>query len=304
MAAVAEPRLAHHAFVYESPDEFVRSMAPFAREGIENEETVFAATTAANIDALREELGDLVEQMELQNTTEWQIRPYERLQAFIRMVAELPPGQSLRAMGEPVWKGSDAVKRQWARYESIINLALAEAPMQFICLYNGSELPSSILEYAVQTHPARVAGEASVPSEGFVLPESFLPGPSAAPLPNAIELPLEGGELRGLLANHGRRSGLPPQRVEDLVLAANEIVSNAIRYGRAPITAQVWVAGDELVCRVTDSGTGIVDPLAGWLPPKVGSQGGWGLPIARQLCDALEIGPAGNGLAVSLHFSL
>ena len=83
MAAVANHRLAHHAFVYESPDEFVRSMAPFAREGIENEEAVFAATTTANIDALREELGDLVDQMELQNTTEWQIRPYERLQAFI-----------------------------------------------------------------------------------------------------------------------------------------------------------------------------------------------------------------------------
>jgi anti-sigma regulatory factor (Ser/Thr protein kinase) len=208
-------------------------------------------------------------------------------------------------MGEPVWQGSDAVRRQWARYESIINLALAEAPMQFICLYDGSSLPRSILEYAAQTHPVHVDGGGEIPSREFVSPDIFLPGPTAAPAPDAIELPLEGAAFRGLLSEHGRRAGLAPQRVEDLVLAANEIVSNAIRYGRDPIAAHAWVADGEIVCRISDAGSGISDPLAGWLPPEAGALGGWGLPIARQLCDALEIVPtAGGGATLSLHFSL
>lgn len=304
MPTVSEHHLAHHAFVYESDNDFVASMAPFAREGVENGETVFVATTSTNLAALREELGDLGEQVELQDTTEWQIRPYERLQAFNRMVAELPAGGSLRAMGEPVWEGSEAVKRQWARYESIINLALARAPMRFICLYDGSSLPDSILEYAVQTHPEQVNGGTSVPSERFVSPDSFLPGPCAERVLDAIELPLEGAAFRGLLSEHGRLWGLPPQRVEDLVLAANEIVSNAIRYGAEPITAHAWLAEDEVVCRIADAGAGIPDPLAGWLPPRAGALGGWGLPIARQLSDALEISPEERGAAVSLHFSL
>ncbi len=304
MATAAEHRLAHHAFVYESAEQFVATMAPFAREGVENGETVFAATTAANIAALREELGDLAERVEMQDTTEWQTRPYERLQAFNQMVAKLPPGEALRALGEPVWEGSDAVKRQWARYESIVNLALADAPMRFVCLYDGSALPDPILDYALQTHPEQVNGDASVPNHGFVAPGSFLPGPSAAPDLDAIELPLEGSAFRRVLSEQGLQAGLAPKRVDDMVLAANEIVSNAIRYGRAPIDAWAWVADGEIVCRISDAGDGIEDPLAGWLPPEPGALGGWGLPIARQLSDALEIAPGTGGAAVSLHFSL
>jgi anti-sigma regulatory factor (Ser/Thr protein kinase) len=207
-------------------------------------------------------------------------------------------------MGEPVWSGSSAVVRQWARYESIINLALADAPMRFICLYDSAALPDEILKYACATHPERVEHGGHVPCAGFVAPEEFLPGSPCEPPERASQLPLESTPFRQLLAERARDAGVPELRIAELVLAANEIATNALTHGRPPFSAQVWREGGELVCQIADSGNGLAEPLAGWVPPPDGAIGGWGLPIARQLCDALEVVPSEAGTTVSLHLGL
>lgn len=301
---VAAHSLAHQAFVYGSSEEFVAEMAPFIREGLDRGDAVFAAAKPANVTALREELGADAARAVLVDATRWCTRPYERLQAFRRMVDELPPGRSLRALGEPVWEGSDAVVRQWARYESIINLALADAPMRFICLYDGAGLPQPILDYAGRTHPEQITGAGSVaPCEHFVAPHAFVPGQPATPPASPAELPLRGSGLRRALAEHARAAGMRPERADDFVLAANEVATNALIHGRPPVAVQVWHDGCELVCQVSDGGPGIEDPLAGWLPPTR-KTGGWGLAIARQVCDAVDVAAGPAGSAVSLHMSL
>lgn len=302
--AVGQSTLAHQAFVYGSPEEFVAAMAPVVRAGLERGDAVFAATREPNVAALREELGSDAGRVELEDTTEWKTRPYERLQAFKRMVAELEPGQALSAMGEPVWAGSPAVIRQWARYESIINLALADAPMRFVCLYDGAALPDDILRYAVQTHPERVGedGEA-VACEHFVPPGDFVAGTPTSRADDALEVALDLPALRRLLADYGRDLGEPRERVDELVLAASEVATNAIRHaGAAASEMAVWSDDDEIVCQIRDSGDWTSHPLAGWLPPDVGALSGWGLPIARQLSDAVEIAH-GDGTTVALHFA-
>jgi anti-sigma regulatory factor (Ser/Thr protein kinase) len=302
MSDSAQTTLVHQALLYDSEEHFVAEMAPFVREGIERGETIFAATSKANAAALREELGDDASHVRLEDTTEWEIRPYERLQAFRQMVTDLPEGGSLRAMGEPVWDGSDAVVRQWARYESIINLALERAPMRFVCLYDSGALPDRILEYAGQTHPQRVEGGVAIDSERFIPAADFLDGPPA-PLPTrALELSLDPGQFRRELGRFLIDAGQSSRLAEDFTLAANEVLANALRHGDSPVDAHVWVEGDGVACRVVDAGPGIGDPLAGWLPPQRFTEGGWGLPIARQLCDALEIAPGQDtGAVVTLH---
>jgi len=302
---MARGTLVHQALLYDSPGHFVETMSQFVRDGLERGETVFAATKPANIDALRQELGDEAGLLELQNTAEWCTHPYERLQTFRQMVDHVPPGGLLRAMGEPVWTGSDAVVRQWARYESLINLALAEASMRFICLYDSSALPDRILDYAVRTHPEQIDGHRTAACPDFVPPYEFLPGPAAAPPATTLELPLhEGSELRRQVTELALDAGLEPRRAEAFMLAVHEVVTNAVVYGKPPARAHAWAEGDELVCRVVDSGPGISDPLAGWIPPSEPVVGGWGLPIARQLCDAVEILRSESENVVSLHLSI
>ncbi len=304
MTGAVRSALVHQAFLYGSPDEFVASMAPFVREGLERGDTIFGATKPANIAALRDELGDDAGRVELHDTDEWCNRPYHRLQAVKHLVREVPPGRVLRAMGEPVWTGSMASNRQWARYESIINLALADAPLRFICLYDSSVLPDEILEHALHTHPERVDGSSVHPCPEFLTPDEFLPGLPPTPPDEAPKLPLDGPRFRRLVAAHAIGAGLQSERVDELVLAANEVATNAILYGAAPVSARLWTEEDELICQVADCGPGLADPLAGWLPPPTPDKGGWGLPIARQLADGLDIVRSDSGTLVSLHVSL
>ena len=309
-ATMASPRaraneLVHQAFIYASPEDFVAGMAPFVREGLERGDVVFAAAHRPNVEALREELGEDSEFVQLHDTTEWCVRPYERLQAFLSLVDELPEGTTLRAMGEPVWAGSDAVIRQWARYESIINLALAHAPMRFICLYDGAALPDDTLAHAAHTHPEQVlSAGGTVPCSAFVPPAEFVPGSAAAQPQGLEQLPLDGPSLRRTLTAQALDAGMSLELAEEFVLSAYEVTSNALTHGHAPVQAQVWEHAGELIFRISDSGPGLRDPLAGWLPPADVAGGGWGLPIARQLCDAVEIVPSESGTTVSLHLSI
>ncbi len=303
MAGGMDSSLQHQAFVYASRDDFISSMAPFARNGLARGDTVFAATTRANGDALREELGYAADRLVLHDTTEWRTRPYERLQALRELVGGLSPGATLRAMGEPVWAGSDAEVRQWARYESIINLALARAPMRFVCLYDGSALPDRILDHAMHTHAERVVNGSVEPSAAYVSPHEFAAGTLAEPPSTALELPSEAAALREQLETYAVASGMDPDRAGEFVIAVNEIVGNAAIHGSDPVRVRAWTQEGELVCQIADAGPGIGDPLAGWLPPSSPTGGGWGLPIARQLCDALEIFRREAETVVSLHVS-
>ena len=302
--------MAHQAFVYESPEDFVVSMAPFVREGIARGDRVLGATKPANVKALREELGDDAALVELHATGDWCAHPYERLQEVRRLVGEAAEGNLVRTIEEPIWDGSEATRRQWARYESIINLALADAPLRFVCVYDGAALPDEILECAARTHPERVEHGSVVPCEHYVPPEEFEPPlGSAPPTPSPTdvhELAIDADQqaFRTGVARIALELGMRAQRVEELVLAANEVATNALRYGRPPAAARCWRENGELVCEIADAGPGIADPLAGWILPDPPARSGWGLPMTRQLCDAVDISTTDGRTTVSLHLAL
>jgi anti-sigma regulatory factor (Ser/Thr protein kinase) len=95
-------------------------------------------------------------------------------------------------------------------------------------------------------------------------------------------------DLRQLVASKAIRAGLSSARAADLALAFNEIATNAVVHGSPPTTTRVWEEDGEVICEVTDAGSGIDDPYPGQVPPPVDSPGGRGIWLARQLCDRLE----------------
>ncbi len=92
--------------------------------------------------------------------------------------------------------------------------------------------------------------------------------------------------------------------MDDLVLAVQEVATNAERHGRSPVVAKLWEEQGELLCQVSDGGGGSLDPHTGWVPPGDPAGGGWGLPIARVTCDALEITAEADRTVVTLIVSL
>jgi anti-sigma regulatory factor (Ser/Thr protein kinase) len=113
-------------------------------------------------------------------------------------------------------------------------------------------------------------------------------------------------QARGFAASWGRRAGLPPDRVGDLVIVVGELTANTLAHTGGPGVLRLWVSGGDVVCQVDDGGQ-ITDPQAGMRRPDPAADGGRrGLWVVRQLCDRVEIssGPEGSTVRGHLRFDL
>ncbi|HEX2162244.1 MAG TPA: sensor histidine kinase [Thermoleophilaceae bacterium] len=307
---MSRAKLAHQAFLYDGAEQFAATMAPLVRAGIERGDKVVVAAKRESADALRTELGTDGGDVELHDTLEWHPHPADRLTAVQQTVAQLAPGRSLLALGEPIWHGSEATRREWARYESTLNVALVDAPLRFICLYDRSELPEGILRHGRGAHPELVEDGGVCPCTTFERPADCVRELDAAgavpPPPDRYDIPFRGDQhsFRGALRGLALECGMGADRAEELVLASNEVVANAVVHGDPPVTTRCWVADGDFVCEVCDGGPGVPDPFAGWTLPEPGSRSGWGLALTRRICDALELTAGADESCVRLYLTL
>jgi anti-sigma regulatory factor (Ser/Thr protein kinase) len=118
-----------------------------------------------------------------------------------------------------------------------------------------------------------------------------------------LDLRFGAGDLlavRGGVEAYASEMG-PRELVEDVVLVAYELATNAVRHGGGHGKLHLWHEEDRFVCRVSDSGPGLDDPEAGTVPPAPNVSGGRGLWIARRL-SALHIdtGPGGTTVTAAM----
>ena len=109
--------------------------------------------------------------------------------------------------------------------------------------------------------------------------------------------------LRGFVARAGFRAGLSAGRTSDLVVAVNEVATNSVRHGGGRGRLRVWRQDGALVFEVRDNGR-IDDPLVDRRRPRRGQIGGYGLWVANQLCDLVQIRSRPAGTIVRLHMRL
>src|SRR5690606_8536268 len=133
-------------------EDLVASIAPIVHAALARGTTVVTATTPSVTEILSRGLGDAARRIDMLRATKWRTNPYHHLQALRRLVEDLPEGGSLLVIAQPVWEGSGAALRQWARYESILNVALADAPLWLVCIYDRDSLPPFVLEFAGSVH--------------------------------------------------------------------------------------------------------------------------------------------------------
>jgi anti-sigma regulatory factor (Ser/Thr protein kinase) len=107
--------------------------------------------------------------------------------------------------------------------------------------------------------------------------------------------------VRQFTSARARRAGLPPRRVNDLVIAVAELAANTLAHTSGPGTLTLWVTDDEVICQVQDQGQ-IIDPLAGRvLPAPDADGGGRGLWVVHQVCDLVEIRTGTAGTTIRVH---
>lgn len=101
--------------------------------------------------------------------------------------------------------------------------------------------------------------------------------------------------------------GLTGDRLDDFVVAVNELLTNAVRHGGGRGRVTLWCADDSVVCEVSDTGTGLPDTTPERPVRPVATQpGGWGLWLAEELTDtfALITGNGGTTVRISSRVSL
>jgi anti-sigma regulatory factor (Ser/Thr protein kinase) len=113
--------------------------------------------------------------------------------------------------------------------------------------------------------------------------------------------------LRHAVASRAGEAGLAGDRLDDFVVAVNELLTNAVRHGGGLGRLALWRQDGDVVCEVSDSGAGLAAPRpAPQVRPAADQPGGWGLWLAEELTDTFQVetGTGGTTVRVSSRVSL
>jgi len=293
--------------MYSDDDEFVASVSEFIDEGLSANEPTLAVLDVIKIDRLRAALGPSADRVRFADMGEVGSNPARILATWQEFVGGYDIDTRLRGVGEPVSPGRTPPELvECQLHESLLNIAFdGDANMHLVCPYDARRLDDQVLANARRSHPyVEQAGCDGANTEYYgaeatrIFSES-LPRPSVTP----AELRFSSGPLhhfRRFVEQHAADAGLSASRLDDAVLAANELASNSLVHGGGSGLARAWSDNDMFICEVHDSGY-IEDPLAGRLRPSIDDTEGRGMWMANQLCDLLQVRSSKQGTVVRLH---
>jgi anti-sigma regulatory factor (Ser/Thr protein kinase) len=308
---LAVPGYIHDAFVYSTDEEMVTGAVHFLQEGIDADEAAVVVCSERNAEIVARALG-AEDRLALLPQPDVYHRVPDAIIAFQHLIErQLASGaHRVRVVAEVDFGASEATWSEWARFESVVNMALAEYPLWNVCIYDTRVLPEAVIATAERTHPNVRTGASRSPSSQYVEPLKYLSQPRAwEPFPMQAGLPaIDLNELTDLAQlRHGLAEALAAGKlardgVDDMVIAVSEIATNAIMYGGPPVNVRLWAEDGRAICTVTDHGPGIDNPFAGYVPAHGSdlTRGGMGLWMARRLCDQVDLHKGPDGFTVRL----
>jgi anti-sigma regulatory factor (Ser/Thr protein kinase) len=291
--------------LYDSAETFVDGAAPFIRDAVAAGEPIMVAIGAEKIDLLRERLGAGADPVVFADMARLGANPARIIPAWQEFVdAHAGLGRPLRGIGEPIWaERSPTELIECQCHEALLNLAFADAPdFHLICPYDTHQLGDEVIAEAERSHPF-VAGAPSAAYRGDHAVPQFAE-PLSEPPATVVEHEITHDTLAALrvhTAAEAERAGLTPRRSRDLILAVHEIATNSVRHGGGRGVLRMWPEAGSLICEVRDHGRIAQRPLVGRVRPALGQAGGWGLWLANQLIDLVQLRELPDGSVVRLH---
>jgi anti-sigma regulatory factor (Ser/Thr protein kinase) len=300
----------HEALFYAGDGEFVTAVSSFVREGVHAGEPVLVLVPGPKIEMLRWSLQGDAESVQFEDMTEMGRNPGRIISFWRDFAGDHQSAPSIRGVGEPIWSGRTPDElAECERHESILNVAFAEAPLWLVCPYDTTSLDPSVIDEAKRNHqwsPDERSWKGMAPRTLRPHGRDPLDGALSDPPADAAFVEFDGDHLndvRTVATGLAEQHGLGKEAREGLVLALNEVATNSVRYGGGKGELRAWATDDSLVCEVRDGGV-ISDPLVGRFRPQPTADRGFGLWLANQLCDLVQIRSNSSGSVVRLQVRL
>jgi anti-sigma regulatory factor (Ser/Thr protein kinase) len=297
----------HEAFFYEGSDDFMSGTLDFIRSAVASEEPILVVVGPSKTATLRHELKADAARVLFADMTEIGTNPARIIPAWHQFVKDHEAkGRRVRGIGEPIWVGrSQAELDECERHEALLNVAFDDPDFWLLCLYDTASLAANVIHEARRNHRFVQENGVSRPSGEFPGLEALaapFERPLSQPPSQAVGLHFDSslGEVRRFVVERAGALGLPDHRVDDLMLAANEVATNSLVHGGGGGMLLMWRDSENVICEVRDRGN-ITSPLAGRECPDSPSEGRRGLWIANQVCELVQIRSTPTGTIVRLH---
>jgi anti-sigma regulatory factor (Ser/Thr protein kinase) len=283
----------HEAMAYSSASDLVAGLAPRVGHAIQAGDLVTAVLEEEACRRLRSTLGAAADDVDFHDPRDVHNVPgfttAARWARSGRRVAT--PGARALIVGQQLTDLPGCGPEYWARVCLGVEVATVGLPLTVLCPF-----PDLVADWdrVRATHPLLGMPGGSEPNPDRRPPHDVLREHPAPPLPDlgppAAELEFRAkdlGTLRHLAAETACRGGIGPDRVDDVVLAVNEIASNSVEHGPGSGRLRLWTDTGVLV-EIADAGR-LTEQFPGMtLPPATGSRGR-GLWMASELCDVMEV---------------
>ncbi|MGI8679006.1 MAG: anti-sigma factor RsbA family regulatory protein [Jatrophihabitans sp.] len=294
----------HEALPYGGASEFTTSCVDVIEDALERDERLILLAAATKIDAVGAALGSAAEDVTFVATDEHGRNP-SRITTLLHSFQAAGDGRHCLGVNESVLAGRTPAGRAEVQFSEFLlnHPGLQSWPLSLVCLYDTAALDPDSLDAMRQSHPV-VRG---LPENQEYLPdcaESLYSAALDPPPPHRESVVVGSTDLmamRAFVRDSATRHALAPDRIEDLVLAANEIVTNSLRHGGGVATVTTWFADGAAICEVRDRGH-LKDPFVGRFAPPPSATSGRGVWLANHLCDLVQIrSSAVAGTVVRLH---
>jgi anti-sigma regulatory factor (Ser/Thr protein kinase) len=296
--SAAAVRLQHAAGFHGSDADLLAQLVPLATTALHNGEAVALALRPATEQALVERLGTTtglarLHQPESADMACGQTAAGRRAMELREITATT--GGPVTVLAEHTSRLDGFDGGYWTELDAALNVALADLPVRVTCFFPELPLHLEILDGARRNHPVLLmAGQLRHNPEHIGPREVLTARPAPPPVllgPPDMRMEFSAWQLHEVrtaveqaleAADYGR------ERAEDVVLAVNEVATNAVEHGTPEARLSVWAGPGGLVCEIDDGGT-LRDPLPGLQAPHPAEARGRGVWIARQVCDSLHV---------------
>jgi anti-sigma regulatory factor (Ser/Thr protein kinase) len=299
----------HETLFYSGEDGFLSGTLPFIREALAADEPVLVVVSKARIELLRQALSHNASRVGFTDMHVLGSNPARIIPAWRKFLQQqAPDGRSVRGIGEPIWAGRDEAEvGECQRHESLLNVAFDEGQgWRLLCPYDVDALEDRVIVAARESHPFIAEEGVTRPSDDYrTIGDGWSPFAGALPAPKSPPVELEFtreelGTLRAAVAGFGTDALFPRDRIDDLVLAVDELATNSVHHGGGRGRLRMWREDATLLFEVRDRGS-FGEPLVGRIQPTPEQWSGRGLWLANQICDLVQIRSSDADNVVRLH---